>query len=74
MKITQQDHNNAFLDMALQDLVAGINSANLGSIEPSVIMASGIALIRNWNINNKGNKIDTQSEVNQWCANHLTFS
>ena len=55
------------LSIALLDLIEGIHSATLGSVEPLVIQAAGKGLIENWNDHNdKDNQISVGMELYNW--------
>jgi len=57
---------NENLHNALMDLVEGIRSVTLGSIEHSVISGSGRELIHNWNDHNPGDLINEVDELAHW--------
>lgn len=54
---------NKNLETALFDLVDGIRSVCLGSVEWTVIVAAGKELIANWNDHNADDQIDTDAEL-----------
>jgi hypothetical protein len=57
--------NNPNLHTALFDLVCGICSVTLGSVEKEVIYEAGKALIFNWNDHNP-DRIDEGAEFDRW--------
>ncbi len=58
--------NNPNLHTALCDLVCGICSVTLGSVEKEVIYEAGKALIFNWNDHNPTDRIDEGAEFDRW--------
>lgn len=57
---------NPNLNTALCDLVNGIRSATLGSVEDVVIYEAGKALIFSWNDHNPTDRINEGMEFDDW--------